>query len=458
MQKIKLPQVVLCGRTNVGKSSLFNRLSETQKALISDLAGTTRDRNSAVVEWQGKRFELIDTGGLDIFDNPELVGNIKQQIQTALKKAAVILLVLDGKHSPLPQDKIIARELSFLKKPLILVLNKMDGKKDRDHLDPDIYRLNIPNISLCSAANGNGTGDLLDEVVKYLPAMEKSNYPEDEKILKLALIGRPNVGKSSLLNALIGEERAVVSEIAHTTRDINDVDFIYKGQMMRLIDTAGIRRRSQVGQWSGKNKQFLAKIEHEGVNASLDALMKADIVILMLEAFQSFQAQDQNLLKMLEKNSKSLIIVLNKWDLVENKDAQTITKYKKFFQSKLSGLNYAPIIFTSVQKKQHIQDILELALEIKANQNRRLATATLQGILDTLMHAAPRQVQTITHGQRKKPLHIHALKQIRVNPPTFVLHTPHPMNVAKGLVNILEKKLRSQFNFRGTPIKISIEK
>lgn len=453
----KLPRVVLCGRTNVGKSTLFNRLSETRKAITSGLAGTTRDRNFSKIAWRNKEFELIDTGGLDVFDQPELEKNIKKQIQIALQQAEVVLFVLDGKIDLLPQDRAIAKTLIHLKKPTVLTLNKIDSLKDEKKVDPAIYKLGFENIITCSGLNGVNTGDLLDEVAKLLP--EEKNEITEKESLKLALIGQPNVGKSSLLNAIIGEERVVVSEIAHTTRDINDLEFEYQGKLFTLIDTAGLRRKSRVGKWKGQDNRLLAKIEKEGVRATLNAVFEADLVVLILEAQTRVNAQDKALVQLIVDQGKSLIMVLNKWDLIPEKDQDTLNRYQDYFAAVLPFAAWAPRLFTSAKTKQRVKKILDLALEIKANQNREIPAKELTGVLEIFLRKyKPKQRETITHGQRKSPLKLKELKQVKTKPPTFVLKTPQPKNVSPALTKILEKLIREQYNFTGTPIKIIVEK
>lgn len=454
----KLPQVVICGRTNVGKSTLFNRLSETKKALVSDLAGTTRDRNFATIEWQGKKFELIDTGGLDIFDQPELVTNIKKQITAALQQASLVLFVIDGQEDLLPQDRKIAKEIRDLKKPVILGINKIDSLKLDKQIDPKIHQLNFDHHAAFSASNGSRTGDLLDLITEVLP---NKKQPLDEEIrpTKIAIIGQPNVGKSSLLNAIIGEERVVVSEIAHTTRDINDIEFEYKKNPFLLIDTAGMRRKARVGNWKGKEKKLLGRIEKEGVKASLHSVEQADVVVLVLEAQREVEAQDKSLIKLISQRARGLIVVINKWDLIKDKETNTYQEYEKYFRKSLPFINWAPMIFISAITKTRTKKVLDLALQITENQTREISRVQLRDAFEHMMNKyKPLQRQTITHGQRKKELRLGGLLQTGIRPPTFWLKSKNPKTVSPALVKIMEKMLREKYDFTGTQIIISTQK
>ncbi len=457
MSSKKLPRVVICGRTNVGKSTLFNRLAETKKAIVSDLAGTTRDRNFAKVAWQNKEFELIDTGGLDIFDEPELEQNIKKQIQIALQQASVVIFVMDGKMDLLPQDKEIAKNLLELKKPVVLAINKIDSLKDQHKVDADVHKLKFKHSQICSGLNGLGTGDLLDVITDLLPKQKLAD--EEKESTKIAIIGQPNVGKSSLLNAIIGEERVVVSEIAHTTRDINDVEFQYGKDLFVLIDTAGLRRKARVGKWKGEGKRFLAKIEKEGVGSTINAIREADIVLLVLEVHKRINAQDKAIVQTIVDEGKSLILVLNKWDLIPEKDAATIKKYEKYFYTSLPFATWAPIIMTSAKTKQRVKKVLDLALKVKENQEREIPEEEIADLREHFFNKyKPKQKQTITHGQQKKPLKLGRFEQIDTKPPTFYIHSKNPKMVAPSLVKIIEKMFRQKYDFKGTPIKLIVEK
>ncbi|MBU0732010.1 ribosome biogenesis GTPase Der [Patescibacteria group bacterium] len=451
--KKKLPIVAICGRTNVGKSTLFNRLSETKKAITSPMPGTTRDLNYAEIAWGGKNFDLIDTGGLDVFDVKDLEKNIKLQIETALKKADLILFTIDGQENLVPQDKQIIRELVRQKKPVIIGINKIDNQQYRKKIDPAFERLGAKYSVPFSGHNGSGTGDLLDEIVKLLPQAKPRE--ETEEYLKLAIVGRPNVGKSSLLNSILGEEKVVVSEIPHTTRDINDIEFTYKDKDYLLIDTAGIRKKAKVGKWKDKR---VSAIEKEAVGSSLYAIKNADVVFLVLEAQKRLSDQDKKISQLAVDNSRGLVIVVNKWDLIEDKTEKTYNEYIKYFHQNLPWLAWAPMIFISALERQRVHEILELAQEVYEHQSKEVPQEELDQLLAMVIGKyRPKQKQTITFGQKKKRLMIDTLEQIDVNPPTFRLITPKPKNMPKAFPRLIEKHLREKYDFLGTAIKIFIE-
>lgn len=348
----KIPQVAIIGRTNVGKSTLFNRLSETKKAIVSPIPGTTRDRKQEIIKWQGKEFILVDTGGPDVLEK-ELAPQIKKQIVIAIKKTNLILLVVDGQSELLPQDRQIARILRKIKKPIILGINKIDNPRIEERIAPEIFALGFPFQAIFSAANGSGTGDLLDLITKLLPKNLKP-YTLNLKPIKLAIIGRPNVGKSSLLNALIGEERVIVSPIPHTTRDINDVEFSYKNKNFLIIDTVGLRRKRKV--WG--------IIEREGVKQTIETIKKADVILVVLEVHRTISHQDKELIRLVREKKKPLALILNKWDLVTNKTAKTRNYYLHYFSQALPFLKNTPVLFVSALTGQNIKKILDLALDL----------------------------------------------------------------------------------------------
>jgi len=449
------PQVAILGRTNSGKSTLFNRLSETHQAIISPLVNTTRDRNFSDIAWQGKMFTLVDTGGLDSAVTDELGKEIQKQVMLAVKDADVILFLIDGATGILPQDKQLALLVKKINKPTILGINKIDNQKKEKNIDPDFHKLNFSHVAKFSALNGSQTGDLLDLIIKLLPAKHQTLAPKPYT-LKLAIIGRPNVGKSSLINAILGEERVIVSKIAHTTRDINDVNFIYKNKHFTLIDTAGIRRKSRVGEWHNK---LLGKIEKEGVQATLNTMDKADVVILVLETQSRISAQDQILVQLALEHQKNMILVLNKWDLIEEKEPLTVEKFIEYFHAHLPFAKHVPMIFVSALKKQRVHKILDLALEVEAESKKQISDEELADLLNSIMKKyRPRQKQTVTFGQEKKPLKLHSLKQIRVNPPLFYIRMNKPQNMPTAIKKIIEKEIRERYEFLGVPVKITVGK
>lgn len=450
---LKTHKVAICGRTNAGKSTLFNKLSESHKAIISSLPGTTRDLNYAPVSWTGKHYEIIDTGGIDIFDEQELETNIKKQIATAQKAASVLLYTVDGQEKLSEADKKIIKKLVRKKTNFILVVNKIDSKKIQEKTDPNFERLGVEHVAYVSSKNGLGTGDLLDVINQHLP---KTKPVEEEKdLLKLAIVGKPNVGKSSLLNAILGEDKVVVSDIPHTTRDVNDIEFNYKDKDYLLIDTAGLRKKAKVGKWKDKR---IANIERQSVKSTLATIQDADVVFLVLEAQKNVSDQDKKISQLAVNNSKGLVIVINKWDLVDDKTDKTYDEFIKYFHNHLPFLAWAPMIFISAKEKQRVRKILELAQEVHAHQNLEIPTQELDQILHVVMKKyKPRQSQTITFGQKKKPLILESLTQVDKSPPTFILKTPKPKNVPRAIPNIIEKQLREEYEFLGTTIRIIIE-
>lgn len=457
--KYQFPQVAIVGRTNSGKSTLFNRLSESKKAIVSPLINTTRDRSFADIAWLDRQFSLVDTGGLDTASLDPLNLEIQKQVTKALEKAAVIILLVDGQQPVMPQDKEMALILKKLKKPVILGINKVDSPKREKNIDPDFYKLNFNIIAKFSALSGARTGDLLDEIVKLLPNKKSKTEKEEDKSIpkiKLALIGRPNVGKSSLINAILNEERVIVSDLAHTTRDINDQDFKYRDNIFTLIDTAGLRKKSQVGKWSNK---LMGKVEKEGVSASIQAMDKADICLLVFEVQQAVTSQDQTLVQLAMEYHKNTILVFNKWDIIPNKSTETIDEFVKYYRSKFSLAYHVPMIFVSAKEKLRVNKILDLALEVYQESRKTVADEDLEKLLERIMKKhKPRQKKTVAPGEEKSYLKLFSLKQIKSNPPLFYLKTPKPINVAPAVIKLIEKEIRLQFAFSGTPIRIEVGK
>lgn len=453
--KQKYPVVAIVGRTNAGKSTLFNRLSETRKAIISPMENTTRDRNYADIAWEEKIFTLVDTGGLDTAVKDQLSAGIQKQVKMAIDEAALILFLVDGASHLMPQDKELAASLKKINKPVILGINKIDNQKKERALDPDFAKLNFKDTVKFSASNGSRTGELLDLIAKLLPSTGAIKE-EKKEALRLAIIGRPNVGKSSLINAILGEEKVLVSPLPHTTRDINDVKFIYDNQPFILIDTAGLRRKNRVGDWPDKQ---LGKIEKEGVRATIETLIRADVVALVLEAQERVTSQDQALLDLCLQYQKKIILVINKWDLIAEKDETTINEFARYFDAKLPFGKHVPMIFVSAVNKLRVKKILDLALEIQKQAVMVVDQEGLNDILNAILKKyKPRQRQTITFGQEKKPLVLKSLKQIKTNPPVFHLQTPTPKNVPGAIVKLIEKAIRDHYEFLGIPVKIFISK
>jgi len=435
-----LPTVAIVGRANVGKSTLFNCLIEKRKALVSKIPGTTRDRNYGICSWRGKIFNLIDTGGLVRIELTKkhkrnlIEEKIIEQVKIALREADLILFVVDGQTTIFPQDKEIASLLRKEKKPVILVVNKMDNPRLRKMIDPNILRLGFKSPILVSALNGSGTGDLLDNIVKLLKIPEVI-IPEEEKWIKISIIGKPNVGKSSLLNSILGEEKVIVSEIPHTTREPQDTLIMFKDQPILLVDTAGIRRKAKI-------KNF---VEKDGVRLSLNSLRESDIVLLVIEIDQPIAKQDKRLTKLAIDLQKSIIFIANKWDLIPLPRDEK--KYRDYILSFFSSLEFVPIIFTSAKTGFNVEKILPLVLKIDRERKKEIAQDKLDRLLKKIEFPLPR---------KKKFAKIYSLTQTSINPPNFVLTVNKKELLPSAFVDIVKKTLRKEFIFLGTPINVGV--
>ncbi len=450
----KLPLVVIFGRPNVGKSTLFNCLISKKQALVSPEAGTTRDSNIAEVEWQGAKFEAVDTGGIiDLRhlatkskeDNIDI--KVQKQARDYLKRADLILFLVDNKSGLLPQDKTMAL---FLKKTIkdknkiLLVANKADNIKQRSNT-AEFNKLSMNEPIPVSAANGSGTGDLLDIVIKKIPTKKyksKTTEPteEIEEPIKVAIIGQPNVGKSSLLNSIIGYERVIVSKEAHTTREPQDTKITYKDKDITLIDTAGISKRGP------KSKG----LEKHGINKSLAALKKADIALLVLDISQIINHQDLKLVEEIIDRNTSLIIIANKWDLVEEKETKKVTNY---IYSRLPFATWAPLHFTSALTGSKVSKIFDVILDIAADRKIALSESQLQKLLARVV----KQHKPTKAKGTKRP-HIFELKQIKINPPQFTLRIGSKDSLHRSYARFVSNQLRGKYGFLGTPIPIDIIK
>lgn len=449
-----IPKVALVGRMNVGKSTLFNRLTESRGAITSSWAGTTRDVNSARVTWRGTQFDLIDTGGLDVKDDAQLEERVIAAAYNAAEDVDVVLFVVDSRSGVMPQDKEIYEELQKrISVPMFLVVNKVDTASMKNGLDSSIYQLNIDPMYLVSAKNGRGSGELLDGVFEVLG--EQTTDVKEDRRTKVAIVGRPNVGKSSLLNSILGEEKVIVADAAHTTRDTNDIAYTYKDKDFLLIDTAGIRKRVNVGKrWSDKR---LGEIEKQSVSASIHAMRRADVVVLVLEANQRVNAQDKKIIKLAEEHGKGLILVINKWDLIEEKDSNTINEFTEYFDAALPFLRWAPMIFTSATEGLRVRGVLDMVLRVSENYERRLTTAQLQPILE-FVQAKYRPKQSRTRKYRKPIVKFLSLNQVDIRPPRLYLQVNRPKDLPKALKDILERQLRETVDFEGVKVVIEVGK
>lgn len=433
-----MPNILaIVGRPNVGKSTLFNRLVESRQAIMDNESGVTRDRHYGYGEWNGKNFTVIDTGGYVEGSNDIFEGAIRDQVKEALDEASAILFMVDcvtGLHG-LDQD--FANVVRELKKPIFVVANKADTR-EKTMGSHEFYSLGLKaEIFPIAAASGSGTGDLLDEVIKHFDEEEAV----EEEVPKIAILGRPNVGKSSFINALLGKERSIVTDIAGTTRDAINTRYRQFGKDFILTDTAGIRRKNKVKE----------DIEFYSVLRAIQALQNSDVCIIMIDADTGLEAQDMNIIGLAHKYKKGVVLMVNKWDLIE-KETKTAETYKKVFEEKLGPLSYIPIIFTSVLNKQRIMQTLEMALEVSDNRTRKISTSKLNEILgDEIKNYPPPAVR----GQYIK---IKYITQLPVYTPTFAFFCNFPQYVKEGYQRFLTNKIREHFDFRGVPIVVTLRK
>ncbi len=455
------PIVALVGRPNVGKSTLFNRIIGQRKAIVEDLAGTTRDRVYGEADWAGRDFIMVDTGGL-VFDSHSnlsvtstqakpkrghelgfqagvesrfFLPEIRQQVAIAIEEAEVIIFLVDGETGLTSTDNDVADLLRRTQKPIVLTVNKADNKKRRGEVT-EFYNLGLGDPIPVSALHGTGTGDLLDAVVKSFPYTEETE--ETDESLKIAILGRPNVGKSSLLNRLLGEERVIVSDIAGTTRDAIDTILKYENKELVLIDTAGIRRRGKIG----------TGVEKHSFLRAIKTINRADICLLMVDAGELEATQDAHIAGYILNEAKSVIVLVNKWDTIAEKDNDTMKKFTKLIQTELKFMDYVPILFISAKTGQRVNKIIPLILQVSEERLRRIPTAELNRLLQDAVTKHPPKGD---HHQRLKFFYA---TQATVSPPTFIFFVNDYKAVHFTYQRYLENQLREQYNFVGTPLRI----
>ena len=432
-----MPKIAIIGRENVGKSTLFNRLTEQQLALVADYAGTTRDRNISTILWRGQEIEVIDTAGYDLDPDNIIKEGALKQFQKALDDADLILFVVDTQTGIIAGDRDLASLVQDLNKPYILVANKADNAILRN----EVYafdKLALGQAHPISSVSGSGTGDLLDLILEKLPM---KNLPDADKIedkekpIRIAFLGQPNVGKSSIVNAILNEERVITSSQAYTTREPNRIPFAYKERKFVLVDTAGIR----------KNLQNPMPLESKSVEKSIEALKHVDIIVLTLEAHREVNKQDIHLAGLADKAHKGLIIVINKWDLIEDKTPATINKEIKKFKPFFKFIKWVPYIFVSAKEKQRAKNILDTAIEITAERHKWLKNHEVQNLL---LRALKRKPPPYLKNPKIK-----ILEQVAIDPPTFIIIAKRKEWIHFSYLRYLENQLRKQYGFIGTAIK-----
>ena len=430
--------VAIVGRPNVGKSTLFNRLTKTRQAIVNEAAGTTRDRQYGKCEWCGKEFSVVDTGGWVVNSDDIFEGEIRKQVLIAVEEADVILFVVDVMNGVTDLDMDVADILRRSKKKVLLIANKVDSNELR-YGSAEFYSLGLGEPYCVSAATGSGTGDMLDLL---LESFSKNTEEETEiDIPRIAVVGRPNAGKSSLVNAFIGEERNIVTDIAGTTRDSIYTRFNKFGFDFYLVDTAGIRKKNKV----------VEDLEYYSVIRSIRSIEGSDVCVLMLDATRGIESQDLNIVTLIQKNSKGLVVVVNKWDLIEDKSTKVMKTYEDAIRSRLAPFTDFPIIFASALTKQRILKVLDLAMEVYKNRKARIATARLNEEMLPLIEAYP---PPSIKGKYIKIKYITQLPNTQI--PSFVYFANLPQYVKEPYRRFLENKMREKWNFTGTPINIYI--
>jgi GTP-binding protein len=431
---MNVPVVALVGRPNVGKSSLFNRLTGEKEAIVSEIAGTTRDRNFARAEWNGRAFWLVDTGGLPE-DDRGVNAAIRYQVEQAIEEADLLLLVVDGKLGLHPQDTRLVEMLRHSQKPWLLVVNKVDDPTVTDYYE--FYSLGAGDPNPVSAINGKQTGDLLDQVIWALP---QGDEPETEA-LRIAVVGRPNVGKSSLVNALLGEERLVVSEVAGTTRDAIDTPMVYHGRTFTFVDTAGLRRQARVDDG----------VEFYSTLRTRRALERSDVCVLVIDAVEGLHNQDLKIATLAWEAGRSMIIVVNKWDLYE-KDDKSAAKFEKTCRDKAPYLTWVPFLFTSALTGQRVSRLLELLLTVEAERNKRISTSQIN---DTLQELLARRQPPQAAGREVK---LNYATQVETSPPAIAVFGNAPELVVEHYIRYLHNGFREAYGFMGSPLQILLRR
>lgn len=428
--------IAIVGRPNVGKSTLFNRLTQTRQAIVTEIAGTTRDRQYGKVNWSGQEFSLVDTGGWVVNSDDVMEDEINKQVNIAIEEADVILFVVDVMNGLTDLDSGVAQMLRRSRKPVVVVANKADNF-DIGHQAAEFYSLGLGDPYSVSSINGSGTGDLLDHILTLLPKENEEEILDD--IPKFAVVGRPNAGKSSIINALIGEERSIVTDIAGTTRDSIYMRYNKFGMDFYLIDTAGIRKRGKVTE----------DLEYFSVIRSIRVIENADVCILMLDATRGIESQDLNIFSLIQKNRKGLVVFVNKWDTVEEKDTAVIKTFENAIRQRLAPFTDFPIIFGSAITKQRILKVMDTAKEVYVNRKRKIPTSKLNEIMLPIIERTP---PPANKGKYIKVKYITQLPNTQI--PSFAFFCNLPQWIKEPYKRFVENRMRENWNFTGTPINI----
>ena len=428
------PIVAIVGRPNVGKSTLFNRIARKRKAIVADEPGTTRDRNYSQVNWDGTDFLLIDTGGFEPEAKDEINTHILQQIQLAVEEADLIIFLADGKEGLTPVDTDVVNRLREVNKPVLYAVNKIDGQKQEKNIY-EFYQLGIESLYSISAQHGRGIGDLLDDTIRLLPLFCEEDESEDQ--LKIAVLGRPNVGKSSLVNRIVGNTRVMVNDMPGTTRDAIDTPVQVGEKKYLLIDKAGIRRKGKVSQ----------KLEKYSIIKALKGIERCDVTLILIDGKEGITEQDAKIAGLAHDSGKASIIVVNKWDLVE-KDTHTASQYVRVIRDHLKFMKYAPVIFVSALTGQRVLKIIHLIDDVTEQYKSRVTTSELNKAFEEIIHSHP------PPSFGNKEMKLYYITQVTTAPPTFVVFVNYPEGIHFSYKRYLINRIREHFGFDRTPIRL----
>lgn len=431
------PIVAIVGRPNVGKSTLFNQIGKKRVSIVDDMPGVTRDRIYLDAEWLNHEFTMIDTGGIEFDESNHILKSMRQQAQIAMAEADVILFLVDGRAGLTNSDEEVAKILRSTKKPVILGVNKIDSPQLEMNIY-EFYNLGLGDPIPLSASNSMNLGDLLDAVVAAFP--DETAEAKDEDEISIAVIGRPNVGKSSLVNQLLGEERVIVSDVAGTTRDAIDTHFVKDGIKFMLIDTAGMRRRGKIDE----------PVERYSVMRSLRAIDRADVVLLLINAFEGITEQDKKIAGYAHESGKGVVIVVNKWDIFPDKDDKSTLRFTEDLRDEIGFLQYAPVLYTSALTGQRVARVTELVKYVAEQQSMRIKTSVLNELIRDAVSVNPPPMH---RGRRLKILF---MTQADIKPPKFIIFVNDPELMHFSYLRFIENRLREMYGFEGTPLKLIV--